>query len=120
MKTKFWIILIAAIFVLCVGASIVLFLPGADAERAEIWSGGKLICTVTLMEDRTFDVPTPNGEGSNTVTVEDGAISITAATCPDHYCMRRGACKGGADIVCLPNKLIIKFVTEAELDAVTG
>ena len=58
--------------------------------------------------------------GSNTVTVKDGKIAVTAADCPDHYCMERGFCDSGTQIVCLPNRVIIKFQGEQEIDGAAG
>jgi hypothetical protein len=60
------------------------------------------------------------GDGHNVVTVKGGKVAVTEATCPDHYCMKRGYCDGGADIVCLPNRLVLKFIGEQEVDFVVG
>ena len=60
------------------------------------------------------------GHGTNTVTVKDGKIAVTAASCPDSYCMKRGFCQGGAQIVCLPNRLVIEFVGSQTVDGVVG
>ena len=86
-----------------------------QARFAEITSRGELVNTVDLMIDQEFTV-----DGKNTVTVEDGKIAVTWADCPDHYCMKRGYCSGGTDIVCLPNRLVISFLGEQEVDAAIG
>ena len=119
MKTKVWILLLAALLVVCLGLSLFLLLPGNAAAQAEIWSQGQLLKTVDLRIDQEFTVSTPDG-GSNTVTVKDGRIAVTAATCPDGYCMERGFCDRGTQIVCLPNRLVIRFVGEQAIDAVVG
>jgi len=64
-------------------------------------------------------VDTPGG-GHNVVTVKDGRIAVTQANCPDHYCMDRGFCNSGSPIVCLPNRLVIEFSGEQEIDFVVG
>ena len=69
--------------------------------------------------DHEFTVTAPGG-GTNTITVRDGHIAVTAATCPDHYCMHRGFCDRGTQIVCLPNRLVIRFLGEQNIDAVAG
>ena len=117
MKTKYWIALLAAVLLLCGGLSVVFLHPG-QAQQAEIWSDGKLVKTVLLSVDQEFTVE--GADGFNTVTVRGGKIAVTAASCPDGYCMQRGFCQGGAQIVCLPNRLIIKFVAEQEIDGVVG
>ena len=119
MKTRTWIILLCALLAACLGLSLPLFLSGEPAAAARILSGGELYKTVLLSVDQEFTVPAPGG-GSNTVTVRDGAIAVTAASCPDHYCMHRGFCSGGGSIVCLPNGLVIEFTGEQEVDFAVG
>ena len=119
MKTRTWILLLAAVLILCMGAGFFLLSPGDSAAFAEITSQGKVLKTVDLRIDQEFTVTTPGG-GSNTVTVKNGKIAVTQASCPDHYCMERGFCDRGAQIVCLPNRLVIRFLGEQSIDAVVG
>lgn len=114
MKTKVWILIFAAVAVLCAAASLPL-LFGEEASYAEITSHGRLIKTVSLAVDQEFTV-----DGHNTVTVKDGKIAVTWADCPDGYCVSRGFRSSGGDIVCLPNRLVISFVGEQEVDSVVG
>ena len=117
MKTKYWIVLLCAVLLLCLGLSL-LTLGGEAASRAKITSGGKLIRMVDLSLDQNFTVETE--DGYNIVTVQAGKIAVTEASCPDHYCMARGFCNSGAQIVCLPNRLVIEFLGETEIDGVAG
>ena len=117
MKTKFWIAILAALLLLCLGLSF-LSLGGKDAARAQITSNGRLIRIVDLSVNQEFTVETE--DGYNLVTVKDGKIAVTEASCPDHYCMARGFCSGGTQIVCLPNRLVIEFLGEAEIDGIVG
>ena len=119
MKTKSWVILLALILIACIGLSIPLLLPGRASSGAEIISDGQVLYRVDLQLDRQFQITTPAG-GSNIVTVKDGKIAVTEANCPDHYCMDRGFCSGGTQIVCLPNRLVIQFVGEQEVDGLAG
>ena len=118
MKTRTWIILLSALLLGSVLACIPMLGPG-PAGQAKITSAGKVISIVDLAVDQEFTVAAPGG-GSNTVTVRNGAIAVTAANCPDHYCMQRGFCNGGTQIVCLPNRLVISFLGESEVDALAG
>ncbi|MBQ7416179.1 MAG: NusG domain II-containing protein [Oscillospiraceae bacterium] len=118
MKSKTWIALLLGLLAVCAALSIWLLMPGQAAERAEVWLDGALYKTVDLGVDQEFTVR--SDRGSNTVTVKDGKIAVTAADCPDHYCMERGFCGGGTQIVCLPNRLVIKFVGEQDVDGVVG
>lgn len=114
MKTKYWLIGFAVLAAVCIVCTLPL-LNSEPASSAEIYSDGKLVKTVSLSIDQEFTI-----DGHNTVTVKDGSIAVTQADCPDGYCMKRGFCSGGADIVCLPNRLVISFVAESDIDAVVG
>ena len=118
MKTRTWIILFAALLLLCSGLSFYLLMPKEAAGFARITSHGQVIKTVSLHLDQQFTIEAENG--FNTVTVKDGKIAVTDASCPDHYCMHRGYCNSGTDIVCLPNRLVITFLGEQDIDMVVG
>ncbi len=119
MKTKIWIILIAAILAVSAALCLLLLFGQSPAASAQIKSGDKVVATLDLSVDQELVVTTPDGH-SNTVTVRDGKISVTEADCPDHYCMQRGFRNHGTPIVCLPNKLVIIFLQEAEIDGLAG
>ena len=118
MKTKFWIGILAAILIVSAIASATLFLPGKEASFAEVSSNGTANRVVSLKADQEFTVPCPGGY--NTVTVKNGKIAVTEASCPDQYCVRQGFCNSGRDIVCLPNKLVISFMGDQEIDGQIG
>ena len=117
MKTKSWILLLGALALVCIGLSFWM-LGSGDAAAAQVYSEGKLLYTLDLHADRMLTVE--GSRGTNVITVKDGKIAVTAADCPDGYCMQRGFCSGGAQIVCLPNRLVIRFLGEQEIDAVSG
>jgi len=119
MKTRYWIALLVLVLLISGGAGIYLMNTNQNAAFAEIYSDGELIRTVSLHLDQQFTVEAPGG-GENVITVQDGKIAVTEATCPDHYCMQRGYCSGGTQIVCLPNRLVIAFTQEQEIDGVIG
>ena len=118
MKSKTWILLFTVVIIACGALSLWLFWPGEAARFAEVWSDGALVKRVSLQTDQTFTV---EGEhGTNVITVSGGKIGVTEADCPDHYCMHRGFCDSGAQIVCLPNRLVIKFTGSDTVDGVVG
>lgn len=119
MKTKYWVLLLSGVLAVSLALCLWLYRPREGATRAEIWSGGELVQTVELRIDQSLVVE--HGGGRNVVTVEQGRIAVTEADCPDGYCMRRGFCAGGVPIVCLPNRLTIRFVGgSSQVDAVAG
>ena len=117
MKNRYWIMLLGAVAAWCLVLAIV---PALNQKTgvAKVKSGNTAI-TVDLQEDQEFTLDAAGG-GYNTVTIKDGKIAVTAADCPDGYCKDRGFCAGGLQIVCLPNKLEIRFVGETEVDGVVG
>ena len=117
MKTKMWIVLIGILLLVCVALSALLLWPG-EAATAQVYSDGKLLYTLDLRIDQQKTVKSEYG--TNIITVKDGKIAVTEADCPDGYCMDGGFCSGGAQIVCLPNRLVIRFGGEPEIDAAVG
>ena len=117
MKTKHWIFLLGGIMAACLALS-VLLLAGGEAEFAQVYSDGELLYTLDLRIDQQKTVQ--SRYGTNVITVSGGKIAVTEANCPDGYCMKRGFCSGGAQIVCLPNRLVIRFGGEQEVDAAAG
>ena len=117
MKTKIWIILLGFLLAVCAGLSVFLLMP-REAGTAEVYSDGELLFTLDLRVNQEKTVYSQYG--TNVITVRDGKVAVTQADCPDHYCMDRGFCSGGPQIVCLPNRLVIRFAGEVEIDAAVG
>ncbi len=118
MKTKYWVLLLAMLLVFSGGLSVFLLRSGQGKGYVEVWSDGKLQCTLSLDTDRQITVTSKTG--TNVITVRDGKVAVTDADCADHICINRGFCSGGADIVCLPNRLVLRFVDDAGMDGVAG
>ena len=118
MKTRYWVAILAAVMVICAGASLWLFRSGDTAVAVKIISEGKVLHTLPLSEDTRLEIV--SSKGKNVVTVRGGKVAVTEADCPDHYCMDRGFCDRGAQIVCLPNRLVLEFVGNRTVDGVSG
>ena len=118
MKTRTWILIFALILIVSLGAGFYFLRPGKASTHAEITSQGQVVKTVDLRIDQEFTVEHANGY--NVITVKDGKIGVTEASCPDHYCMKRGFCHSGTEIVCLPNRMTIRFLGVQEIDAIVG
>ena len=117
MKTKWWLLIIGALLAVCAVLSVLFLLPG-QADFVQVYSDGKLLYTLNLNQDQTRTVE--SAYGTNEITVRDGKVAVTRADCPDGYCMARGFCGGGTQIVCLPNRLVLRFVSDQEVDAAVG
>ena len=118
MKSGYWAILLFCLVALCAGLALLFRSPGAPSELAEVRSRGQLIKTIDLGVDQEFTVT--DDAGSNVITVRDGRIAVTWADCPDGYCVQRGFCNSGSQIVCLPHGLVITFVGESDVDFAVG
>ena len=108
-------VLALAVLVFC------LFLPGnrTQSAYAEVYQDGQLIKVISLAEEQELTV---TGEYTNTITVRDGKIAVTASDCPGEDCVHSGWQDGtGRSIVCLPNGVEIRLVSEhSDVDFVVG
>ena len=118
MKSKYWAVLLFCLVVSSLALSYFLMSGSAPSGVAEVRSHGTLIRTVDLRIDQEFTVT--DDTGSNVITVRDGKIAVTWADCPDGYCVDRGYCNSGTQIVCLPHGLVITFLGENEVDFAVG
>lgn len=110
-KTKIWVICIAAALVLfgVVGAALLFSRTGGTV--ANIFSDGKCVYSVDLSSvDSPYEMTFESGGGKNTVRIEKGRISVSDADCPDRVCVRSGWLSDSAvPIICLPHKFVIKI-----------
>ena len=116
MKTKYWILIFTALAAVCILLTVLFFCTGQPANRALVYSDGQLVRTIDLTEDGEYTIE--NGEEWNVLTVENGKIRVSSASCKNQDCVHQGASDHGAPIVCLPNRLTIVFEDAGDLDAV--
>ncbi|MCR5844154.1 MAG: NusG domain II-containing protein [Oscillospiraceae bacterium] len=118
MKTKslMWGLLFAVIVI----GGLLLYrgLGRGEGTVAVISVDGEELERVDLSKVRKeYDLEISTEYGNNTVHIEPGAISVTAADCPDHVCMRQGKLTGsGIPIICMPHRLVIEILG-GDLDA---
>ena len=118
MKNRSW-----ALFFAALAAALLLawkLLPAGGGQTAGVYQDGALLRTVTLPhggEAETFEIPGP--AGGNTVEVSQNGVRVISAGCPDKLCVAHGYLKAGeGPIICLPNRLVIRFAEDAETDGV--
>ena len=116
LKTKTWILLLGAVFLLLAAVLVIQKLTARPAGQAQVWVDGSLQKTLDLSVDGTYRIE--SDRGWNELTVKDGRVAVTAASCPDGDCVRCGAKNSGAPIVCLPNRLSIRFSDDGGVDGV--
>ncbi len=88
--------------------------PSAKGEFASVYQNGKLVRRVPLSVNQTFEI---HGDYTNIVTVRDGKIAVTQSDCPSNDCVHQGWRDSGA-IICLPNGVEIRIVSDAGVDFV--
>lgn len=109
-KTRICIIVFAAVVItglICYalisssagGTVAVISVDGEEYERIDL-------SKVT----ESYDIEISTRYGHNTVHVAPGAISVTAADCPDKVCVNQGELRGGGiPIACVPHRLVIQI-----------
>ena len=112
-------IVFAATVILSAAGTLLIFSAPAS-QAVEIISGGEVLYTIDLShtEDRTIRIE--HGGSYNVIEIANGKIHVSQAGCPDKTCVNIGYLQGGAPIVCLPNRLVIRYVQGGGVDAVAG
>lgn len=125
MRTKYWVMIFAALLVLFTAAALLIPIVGAG-NTANIYRNGECIMSIDLDkvgEGCSFTLEDEDGH-INVVEVEHGRIRVASANCPDGVCVDTGWISSGLrPIVCLPARLEIRLERSPkanEPDAVTG
>ncbi len=114
LRTCVWVLLLGAVFLLLAGLTAWQYLSAKPARTAELWVDGVLTQTLDLSVDGEYRIE--SAEGWNQLTVSGGKLAVTAASCPDADCVRCGAQNSGPPIVCLPNRVSIRFTDSGGVD----
>lgn len=121
-RTRTWVIVILAILVLSVAASVYLWTRKPGGHVARIFVDGELVREIDLDKltvPERFTVTTDRGE--NVILAEPGRVRVESADCPDQVCVHAGwLADSAAPIVCLPHRLVIELAGETSLDAEVG
>ena len=108
------IIIIAAVLLVAVIA--VLFINNSGDGNTVVITSGKNTATYSLEKDRKIDVQSENG-GHNTVVISDGKVWVCQADCKNQICVNHSPIyKDHESIVCIPNKMIVKIVSNNDND----
>ena len=120
LKTRTWIILIAAAAAVLALLSWLLLTNRREGTVVEVIQDGVVLRQIDLSAvtgEYSFEVEWPGG-GSNTVRVQPGRICVSAADCPDKICIAQGWLSDqAAPVVCLPHRLVIQVKDAGQLDA---
>lgn len=113
------IVLLIIIVVLGLASSAYVVLSQTSGDTVIIEKDGELYGKYSLAEDRTITIPKDyESENSsdesnskyNIVTIKDGSVTMTSASCHSQVCVKHHAIKStGESIICLPNKVLVKI-----------
>ena len=101
-------------------AGTVIMFTAPSVQTVRIISGGEVLYTIDLSHTADKTIRVEQGGSYNIIEIIGGKIHVSEAGCPDKTCVHMGFLQGGAPIVCLPNKLVIRYAHGGELDAVAG
>jgi len=83
---------------------------------------GEVYKTIPLVESASEIMTLSSELGTNVINIEDGAVRVIEASCPDKLCIMDGKIyRPGEVLVCLPNQVVIeiKGQEQGEVDALT-
>ena len=111
-------ILIGAVAAVVGVLLIILYASGNNTGAyVQIEADGKIIQTLPLDEDTQYEITTD--DGTNTLVISDNTAKMTRADCPDGICVSHMAIsRNGESIICLPHKVVVTVVKNAESDDV--
>lgn len=123
MKKNDWILMSIVVLIGLLSFGIVKWIQQESTKEpmAQITVNGKIVGTYPLSENQIIDIPS-KGKWTNRFKIEDGAIYMLEANCPDKICVHhKPISQNGETIVCLPNKVVvvIKNGVEREVDGGT-
>ncbi|RDY23997.1 NusG domain II-containing protein [Romboutsia maritimum] len=102
------IMIISFIIIICLGIN--KYISYKKGEFIEIYVNNKLYKQVSIDSKEEFTIETKNGY--NVVKIHDKGVEIAKASCPDKVCVHAGIIhKPNQSIVCIPNKVNIKIIT---------
>lgn len=110
--------LILIVAILAIALSVFLFteLWRGEGSYAEVLIDGGRVAKFALSEDGEHIL---NG-GTNTLVIEGGRAYVKDSECPDKTCEHSGRIsRVGERIICLPNRLEIRIVGDAD-DGILG
>ncbi|MDE6906642.1 MAG: NusG domain II-containing protein [Lachnospiraceae bacterium] len=120
-KILFLTLFILLILTLSVTMLFIRYFTAGKAGTAKIYQDGALVREIDLSDipaPYTFTITSTDGS-YNTIKVEQGAIGVTDADCPDKTCRNMGMVRSSAyPISCLPHKLLIQIAdNDSGIDA---
>lgn len=109
-NNKSWILLFAAVFIICIGAFLLLS-NGSIGTVAVIRVDGEVykkidLDTVTV----AYDIEIKTEYGYNKIHVDKGSICVSESDCRDQICVKQGEISDdGVPIICMPHRVTVEI-----------
>jgi hypothetical protein len=104
---------VAFIFWLILG-----FFVKKQGQTVVVKVDGAVVYELSMQENTTVTVEGYQG-GENVIVIENGAVSMTDADCPDKLCVHSGEkTKTGETIVCLPHRVVVEITGDLDDDGI--
>jgi len=115
---------VLVILVVAVAVSSIVALARANPEkgsRAVVEAGGRQVDTYKLGNSGTPERFSVRGDlGIGVFEIENGRVRMVSSPCRDKICIHRGRIdQAGETIICLPNRVAIRVLGQARVDALS-
>jgi hypothetical protein len=109
------VILLVSVVLVALGMLLTVHLTRKNGSYVAVLQGGKEVSRYSLLENNRIEIrSSENKEHLNILVVENGRAFIEDASCPDKICVKhRKISKVGESIVCLPNRVVLRIVSDA-------
>jgi len=119
MKNKYLILIFSLVALVCIAATLLIY--RSNGRVVGIYHHGNEIYVIDLDDvSEPYDITVSGESYTNVIHVSSGCIEVKSASCPDNTCVKHGPLESGMPIICLPNELVIKWISDKEYDAWLG
>lgn len=113
MKKKDIILFIIVILITVISFGVKKYFELKTATNIEIYVDNSLYKKIPIDSNEEISIK-KNGH-TNVIKIHDNGVEMISADCPDKVCVKTGFIdKTGESIVCLPNKISIKIVSNED------
>ena len=86
------------------------------AGKVRVRSGDHIFATYSLNQERTIDVPGP--QGITRIIIHQHQARIASSPCRNQYCVHQGWLKHAGQVaVCLPNRITVELAGDKGYDS---
>lgn len=121
LKTRVWVI-VFALLLLGSAAAWRLVAARPAGSLVGVYEDGRLVRTVDLAAvGEPYEIVL-TARGHCVLSVGEGSIYMRSSDCPDQICVLHGPLTNGLPIVCMPNRVMIRYLFGADegYDAISG